>query len=75
MAVGSGVALASNSMPVAGSLSLGDLPPVKDGLSLEGGVGGGAGSSERMPQASTTGMTRATNAVLKVVPDNRDMRA
>ena len=61
MAVGNGVALGSNSIPVLGS-PFGDPSPVKDGLSLGGNVGDGAGSSERMPQASTTGMTRAANA-------------
>ena len=74
MAVGRGVALAPNSIPVAGSLSPGNLSPVNEGLSLEGGVGAGSGSSERKPQASTTGMTRAANAVLKAVPGNLGTR-
>ena len=60
------MALASNSIPVAGSLSPGDLSPVREGLSLEGGVGDCAGSSERMPQASTTGMARTATPFFRM---------
>ena len=56
------MALGSNSIPVPGSPSRGDLSPVEVGLSPGGDVGDGAGSSERMPQASRTGTTKAANA-------------
>ena len=61
MAVGRGVALGSNSIPVPGSLSFGVPSVAKDGLSLGGVVGEDAGSLVRMPHASAAGMTRAAN--------------
>ena len=61
MAVGRGVALGSNSIPVPGSPSFREPATSEDELSLGGVVGEDAGSLVRMPHASAAGMTRAAN--------------
>ena len=61
VAVGRGVALGSNSIPVPGSPSFREPATAEDELSLGGVVGEDAGSLVRMPHASAAGMTRAAN--------------